>query len=152
MLRPDSVGWICIFTPQTWEQAVNINFEQAALPLLRKKAGRRMRVGQPIFPYITKVQLLAGMLEIISPAIVSPESSAYGVPGQFPVVIKTKPLYIAKSGCMLHMEDFVSKLRLFRGLASKKNWAHSIRLSPRELSIGDTEILREAVVRTCSIS
>jgi hypothetical protein len=146
-MKADSYGWICIFSPQTWAQAGKINYSQAALPALRQKASLRMRVGQPIFPYITGLKCIAGLLEIVEAPKLAPELSYYGAAGQYPLVIRTRPLRIIAEDSMLQMEDMVGRLRLFRGLSNKKNWIHAIRLSPRELSNSDTEIIRETIIK-----
>jgi len=134
-------GWLCMFTPETWSQARSINYSQAALPILRAKAGSRMRPGNKIFAYISQVKKIAGILEVAGMSEVNAEQSKYGSPGQFPVIIPTLAVHIVKDGHWLDMEALVGRLRLFRGLSDKKYWTIAIRTTPRELSSADTEIL-----------
>ena len=134
-------AWLCMFTPETWGQARAINYCQAALPILRRKAGSRMRPGNKIFAYVTKTKKIAGMLEVIGIADVNAEESKYGIPGQFPVVIPTHAVHIIQDGHWIDMESLVGRLRLFRGLSDKKYWTAAIRTSPRELSSVDAQIL-----------
>jgi hypothetical protein len=134
-------GWLCVFTPETWSQAKSINYSQAALPILRAKAGFRMRPGNRIFAYVTKTKKIAAVLEVTGKADISIEESKFGAPGQFPVIIPTRALRIIEDGHWLDMESLVGRLRLFRGLSDKKYWSVAIRISPRELSAVDTQIL-----------
>jgi len=134
-------GWLCVFTPETWIQAKAINYSQAALPILRAKAGFRMRPGNRIFAYVTKTKKIAAVLEVTGRADISIEDSKFGSPGQFPVIIPTRALRIIQNGYWLDMESLVGRLRLFRGLSDKKYWSVAIRISPRELSAVDTQVL-----------
>lgn len=136
-----AAGWLCVFTPETWNQAVAINYSQAAMPILRKKTGLRMRPGNQIFAYVTKIKKIAGVLEVTGKATLDAEESKYGSQGQFPVVVPTRAVHIIQEDCWLDMESLIGRLRLFRGLSNKKYWSAAIRISPRELSSADTEIL-----------
>jgi hypothetical protein len=145
-------GWLCVFTPETWSQAKQINYSQAAMPILRKKAGLRMRPGNQIFAYVTKTKKIAGVLEVTGKASVEPDESRYGSPGQFPVIVPTRAVHIIQEGHWLDMEALVGRLRLFRGLADKRYWSVAIRISPRELSSVDTEILHALTSKLPQIS
>jgi hypothetical protein len=138
-------GWLCVFTPETWDQARSINFSQAALPILRAKVGSRMRPGNKIFAYVIKTKKLAGVLEVAGKATVNAEESKYGVPGQFPVIIPTSPSHIIQDGHWLDMESLVGRLKLFRGLSDKKYWSTALRTTPRELFSSDAEILDKLI-------
>lgn len=138
-----SAGWLCVFTPETWSQAEAINYSQAAMPILRKKTVFRMRTGNQIFAYVTKTKKIAGVLEVTGKAALDAEGSKYGIPGQFPVVVPTRAVHIFQDDCWLDMESLVGRLRLFRGLSDKKHWPVALRISPRELSTIDTEMLHK---------
>ena len=140
-------GWLCLYSPETWVKAGDIQYRQAAFPLIREKTARRMRKGNLIFAYVSKVQKIAGVLEVTGAASVSPDSSEFGPPGQYPVVIETKPAHILLPGEWLDVESLVGKLRLFRGLSNKKNWAMAIRLTPRDLASCDTEMLADLLMK-----
>lgn len=141
-------GWLCLFTPETWSQARSINYSQAALPILRAKAAFRMRPGNRIFVYITKVKKIAAVLEVTDRADISIEESKFGSPGQFPVIIPTRAVRIIQDAYWLDMESLVGRLRLFRGLSDKKYWSVALRISPRELSSVDNAVLEKL---TCEL-
>lgn len=138
-------GWLCVFTPETWGQARLINYSQAALPILRAKAGSRMRPGNRIFAYVTKTKKIAGVLEVTGKAEICIEKSKYGVPGQFPVTIPTRAARIIQDGYWLDVEKLLGQLKLFRGLANRKYWSGALRISPRELSTSDTILLEKLI-------
>lgn len=140
---PGLSGWLCMYSPEAWNKAGAIQYRQAAFPPDRAKSAKRMRIGAKIFAYISGVKKVAGILEISGTATVNPEVSEFGTPGQFPVVVDTKPLCILQPDKWLEMESMVGKLRLFWGLPNKKNWPMAIRLTPRELAFCDTQILTE---------
>lgn len=129
-----------------------MKFRQAAFPLIREKTTRRMRKGNVIFAYISKVQKIAGILEIVGSASVKPDASEFGAPGQYPVVIETRPVHIVSPGDWLDMQSLIGKLRLFRGLPNKKNWNMAVRLTPRDLASCDTELLMNLITDLPSIN
>ena len=100
-----------------------------------------MRPGNKFFAYVSKIKKIAGVLEATDSADINIEKSLYGTSGQFPVIIPTKAVHIIQDGHWLDMEALVGRLRLFRGLSNKKYWSVAIRISPRELSSVDTQIL-----------
>jgi hypothetical protein len=136
-----------MYSPETWVQASEINFGQAAFPLIREKTTRRMREGNLIFAYISKLQKIAGILEIAGSASVNPDISEFGAPGQYPIVIKTRPIHIVPPGEWLDVASLVGKLRLFRGLSNKKNWTMAVRLTPRDLASCDTGLLMDLIAK-----
>lgn len=141
-----------MYSPETWIQAGEIQYRQAAFPLIRENTARRMRKGNIIFAYISKVQKIAGMLEIIGPVSVNPNISEFGAPGQYPVVIDARPVHILPPGEWLEMEGIVGKLRLFRGLPNKKNWSMALRPTPRDLASCDTELLVDLITKIANIN
>ena len=138
----NNTGWLCAFTAETWSQAGSINYNQAALPILRARAGSRMRPGNKIFAYVMKTKKIAGVLEVVGKATINAEESKYGTLGEFPVVIPTNPIRIIQNGHWLEMEPLVGRLKLFRGLSDRKYWAAALRTTPRELSLTDSQLLQ----------
>lgn len=143
---PGSQGWLCIFSPDTLLQAVSIDFAYACFTLHRVRIAKRISPGDLLFPYITGFRVLRGVLRATSIARVDSQSSIYGSPGSYPVLVECEPLLLLDSNTEIDLGQHLGSLGLFRGLKSKDRWASSLRVSPRSLSRSDTIYLYSLVM------
>jgi hypothetical protein len=133
--------WLCLFTPETWETALQNDCNQAGFTASKLKTAGRIRPGDLLYVYLLRRKALCGCLIASGPAHLSPTDSIYLPEGKFPVVLPTAPKLLLPSDNWLPIEDFVSKLVLFRGLRKPALWQHALRNSPRSLRSSDGKLI-----------
>ncbi len=134
-------GWLCIFSPETLSQAVKINFAYACFTHHRLGIAKRISPGDLLFPYVTGLRVVRGVLRAKSLASVDIRSSIYGAPGSYPVLVECEPIVVLDSSNEIQIGKHLGSLSLFRGLRYRNRWASSLRVSPRSLSRSDASFL-----------
>jgi hypothetical protein len=139
-------GWLCIYSPETLKQAELNMFSYASFTLHRKGIAMRIAPGDLLFPYVTGSKVLRGILKATSRARVDNDSTIYGVPGSYPVVLECAPLILLDSKHEVSLGLHLGRLALFRGIAHRERWASSLRVSPRSLCSADTLTLCDLIM------
>lgn len=141
--------WLCVFSVETWNTAIEHNYIQAAFPEQKLRTARRIRPKDILFVYLLGERVVAGSLKAVSVAAFSETDSIFQPSGRFPVVLPTNAHLIIPNDKRLEMKNMVNKLSIFRGLKDrKKNWHHALRTSPRNLSALDGGRLEEEISKT----
>jgi hypothetical protein len=133
--------WLCLFTPETWEVAMQNNCSQAGFTISRLKTASRIREGDLLYVYLLQRKVLCGCLIASGSARLSQEDSIYPPIGKFPVVLPTTPRVLLPANSWMPIEELVGSLMLFRGLRKASLWQHALRNSPRSLRSSDGELI-----------
>jgi hypothetical protein len=133
--------WLCLFTLETWEVAMQNNFSQAGFTTSRLKTAGRIRDGDLLHVYLLQRKVLCGCLIASGSARLSPADSIYPPVGKFPVVLSTTPGVLLPANSWIPIEDLVGSLMLFRGMRKASLWRHALRNSPRSLRSSDGELI-----------
>lgn len=137
--------WLCMFSVDTWNVALEHNCIQAAFPAQRLRTAGRIRPRDVLFVYLLGARVVAGSLNATDVASLSETDSIFQPSGRFPVVLPTSPRLIVPGDKWLPMAKMVNKLSIFRGLRDKKLWHHALRTSPRSLTQSDGRVLEEEI-------
>lgn len=137
--------WLCVFSVDTWNVALEHNCIQAGFPEQRLRTAGRIRPGDVLFVYLLGARVVAGSLNATNAASLSETDSIFQPSGRFPVVLPTSPRLIIPGDKWLPMAEMVNKLSIFRGLRDKKLWHHALRTSPRSLTASDGRALEEEI-------
>jgi hypothetical protein len=137
--------WLCVFSVDTWNVALDNNCLQAAFPAQRLRTAGRIRAGDVLFVYLLGARVIAGSLKATSAASLSEQDSIFQPSGRFPVVLPTSSQLIIPRDKWLPMAKMVNKLSIFRGIRDQALWHHALRTSPRSLTESDGCLLEKEI-------
>lgn len=144
-LPPGGSGWMCLFSPQTWELARQSGFAQIAFPRSRVNVAKRMRIGDIIICYLSQRMALSGILVVNSKCSADEEISIYSQAGEFPITASTSPLHILPSNKEVALRPHVKTLAMFRGILTPNGWTVALRRSPKDISRADLDKLSSLI-------
>jgi hypothetical protein len=147
-LPPGGAGWICLFSPETWDLAKESGFAQIAFPHSREKTAKRIRVGDIIICYVSQRMALSGILCVDSQCTTDRDNSIYKQAGEYPVIGTTSPLYILSRQREVPLRPHVRSFAMFRGISTPSGWTVALRRSPKEISRADLNKFLSLIMST----
>lgn len=130
--------WVIVETPENWEFDKANKFRYFGLPEYKKNIVGKLRVGDLLVTYVTKVSCFADLREVVSTELL-PLKGVRGYDSLFPFAIQTRPLIALPRDKWLKTADIKDKLEMTMHLS---NWAIVFRQSTRQLSGKDGELLK----------
>ena len=140
-----NTGWICSFSPETWDLCLKDGCRYVAFGLYRQKSAARIRVGDSLFVYVYKEMSFKGILVAKSYSYLSYDKSTYTLIDNYPVMLDAEADTILPNGNGICFDSLSRKLTLFNGIRSE-NRHHTLRVSPLQLRSDDSQILKEAII------
>lgn len=138
--------WLDLFTPRTWEEAKNNNFKLSGFRESRWKLVQKIKPGDLLVCYITKISRFSGFLRVTSkPYKDSEKAKNVWSEDFFPCVMDIEPVLVFDFLHSVPASEIVPKLTI----ANK--WGGIIRGSPNRITKEDGEtimkILKESKKR-----
>jgi len=137
----NNAAWICMFTPETWEQAEKTDFKYSAFTSSRRKAAERIRPGDTIFPYVSKRMTLSGVLIVEEECSFNKDSDIYLPAKKFPCIVKCRPHLILDRSNEISMASHFHRISIFSGLKDGRYWPVCLRNSPRDIRRRDRDYI-----------
>lgn len=137
--------WLCIFTPESLQLGLKSGFNCVAFPSSRIASASKIRPGDLVFIYVTRVKAFAGYFRVIKKCHIDPQNSTFGPPGRFPVVLPVEAILLSGASSTATLDSIGNRLPLLRGISNRKNWPCALRISPRQLSRRDAEVIVSAI-------
>jgi len=135
--------WLDLWTPETWEEARQRNFKVTGFRLSRWTAVSKVKPGDFLICYLTKLSRLCGILKAVSQPYRNAEKAAQiWKNDSFPCLIDVEPLVTLDFLHSIPTKEIVPKL----SIAAK--WGGIIRSSPVHIPFEDGEIIRKTLEKT----
>lgn len=135
--------WIDLFTVETWKEFQDHGSDVSGFSEKRWKTVQRIRPGDYLLCYLTRVSRWVGLLEVIGKPYYdeAPIWSAAVYPSRVPVrpVLQLAPEY------GVPVLDMREKLTVFRGLDNPNRWQGPFRGSPNQWRAADGEAIVQAL-------
>jgi hypothetical protein len=135
--------WIDLFTVETWKEFQDHGSDVSGFSEKRWKTVQRMKPGDYLLCYLTRVSRWVGLLEVVGKPYFDEEPiwSAAVYPSRVDVrpVLQLAPEYGVP---VLEMRD---KLTVFRGLDNPNRWQGPFRGSPNQWKASDGEAIVQAL-------
>jgi predicted RNA-binding protein len=121
--------WLDLFTPRTWEQAQKNNFKLSGFRENRWSLVQKIKPGDILICYITKISRFSGILKVISEPYKDPEKAKkVWKEDFFPCVMNVEPLIILDFLHGVPAGEIIQKLTI----AAK--WGGIVRGSPNRIN------------------
>jgi len=129
--------WLDLFTPETWEEARRNNFKLSGFRESRWSLVSKIKKGDLLICYLTKISRFCGVLKVISKPYRSPEKAKNVWKGDsFPCVMDVEPITTLDFLHSLPTSEVIHKL----SIAAK--WGGIVRGSPNRLPLGDGNLIK----------
>ncbi len=135
--------WLDLFTAETWREFLDHGGEVTGFSPRRLKTVQRMKPGDLLLCYVTRVSRWVGILEVTGDAFFdeSPIWRSQVFPSRIPVKVKIA-LQPAFGVPVLNMRD---ELTVFEGLSNPNLWSGPFRGSPARWKPSDGEAIMRAL-------
>lgn len=129
--------WLGLFTGTSWNQYLAAENPQIGFNAKQIKQAQKIKPGDRIIAYLTKVGSFVGILEATSYAIVSNEEK--WSEGLFPVRVNTNPLMKVTIPLSIPIRSLLNELSFAKDgqLKSQHAWTVHVRSSPRRWKTED---------------
>ena len=129
--------WLCLFTGTSWQQYLSAERPEVGFNKGQMKQAQKMRPGDKIIAYLTKVSRFIAVLEVTSEAVVSDETK--WTEGLFPVRIGAKVQQMLPVPNAIPMDHFLGKLSFLMAdeMPVSGVWSAHVRSSPRRWKTED---------------
>jgi hypothetical protein len=132
--------WLDLFTPETWEEARQRNFKVTGFRISRWRSVSKIKPGDLLICYLTKLSRLCGVLKAMSkPYQNADKASQIWKHDSFPCLIDVEPIVTLDFLHSIPKEEIVPKL----SIAAK--WGGIIRGSPVHIPFEDGELIRKTL-------
>lgn len=135
--------WLDVFTLETWKEFQDHGGDVSGFPEGRWATVQKMKPGDYLLCYVTRVSRWVGLLEVAGKPFISKEPiwSSQVYPSRVPVhvVLALTP----KQG--IPVLDMREELTLFQGLDNPNRWSGPFRHSPGKLTASDGETIVRAL-------
>lgn len=129
--------WLDLFTPETWEESRLTGFKISGFRETRRPVVSRIKPGDLLICYTTKISRFSGILEVISEPYVDKEkASQVWKHDSFPCLIDVKPIITLDFLHSIPASEVIPKLSISR------KWAGLVRGSPVKIPFSDGEIIK----------
>ena len=131
--------WLCLFTGTSWTQFLNAENQQVGFNKTQINQARKIRTGDLLIAYLTKVSRFVAILEVTEEAIVSEEQK--WTEGLFPVRVGAKIVKQLPIPSAIPMSSFLGKLSFLmkEDMPVSGVWSAHVRSSPRRWKFEDGE-------------
>ena len=129
--------WLGLFTGTSWNQYLAAKTPQIGFNIKQIKQAQKIKPGDRIIAYLTKVGSFVGILEATSYALVSDEEK--WSEGLFPVRVNTNPLMKVTIPLSIPIRSLLNQLSFSKDgqLKSQHAWTVHVRSSPRRWKTED---------------
>ena len=129
--------WLCLFTGTSWQQFLNADRPEVGFNAGQIKQAQKMKPGDKVVAYLTKVSRFVAILEVTSEAVVSDKTK--WTEGLFPVRIGAKVLQMLPVPNAIPMNHFLGKLSFLMTdeMPVSGAWSAHVRSSPRRCKTED---------------
>ena len=129
--------WLCLFTGTSWQQFLNADRPEVGFNAGQIKQAQKMKPGDKVVAYLTKVSRFVAILEVTSEAVVSDKTK--WTEGLFPVRIGAKVLQMLPVPNAIPMNHFLGKLSFLMTdeMPVSGAWSAHVRSSPRRWKTED---------------
>lgn len=128
--------WLDLFTPETWEESRKNNFKLSGYRETRWNSVQKIRPGDILICYITRISRFSGYLRVISePYKDLDKARKYWQGDSFPCVIDVEPVLIFDFLRSIPSKEIVPKLTI------AKKWGGIVRGSPNRINREDGETI-----------
>lgn len=128
--------WLDLFTPQTWEEARKNEFKLTGFREGRWSIVQKMKPGDLLICYLTKISRFCGILKVTSEPYKSLEKSKQVWKGDaFPCVMEVKPILTLDFLHSVPTSEVISKLTI------AEKWGGIVRGSPNRFSKQDGDLI-----------
>lgn len=139
----DRTHWLCLFNPTTWSEFVEAGATVMGFPETRKRVVQRIKPGDRLYAYMTKVSRWVAVLEVTSDPYVATEPTIWKQ-GAFPCRVKVRVVAEVPVEQGVPVLSLSKDLRLFDNMKTP-NWGLLFRVAPRELHREDGERITQAI-------
>jgi len=131
--------WLCLFTGTSWSQFLNAKNKQVGFNKTQIKQAQKIKTGDLLIAYLTKVSRFVAILEVTNEATVSEEQK--WTEGLFPVRIDAKVVKQLPIPSAIPMSVFLGKLSflMLNKMPVSGVWSAHVRSSPRRWKSDDGE-------------
>jgi hypothetical protein len=135
--------WLDLWTPETWEEALQRNFKVTGFRSSRWTIVSKIKPGDFLICYLTKLSRLCGILKAVSQPYKNPDKAAQiWKHDSFPCLIDVEPTVTLDFLHSIPKDEIVPKL----SIAAK--WGGIIRGSPAHIPFEDGEIIRKTLEKS----
>jgi hypothetical protein len=141
--------YLDLFSPETYEIFSNSNQDISGFRTRQMKASQRVRVGDKLICYMTKLSRWMGILEVLSERYVQITPLFYGNNDPFVVRFRVRPIvWLSKEKAVPIRDDLVWNTLSFTRDHEKKgsDWTSIIRYSLNHISDEDGQFLENLLI------
>jgi hypothetical protein len=137
--------WLCLFTGTSWSQFLNAKNKQVGFNKTQIKQAHKIKTGDLLIAYLTKVSRFVAILEVTHEAIISEEQK--WTEGLFPVRIGAKVVKQLTIPSAIPMSAFLGKLSflMLNEMPVSGVWSAHVRSSPRRWKSEDGEAVSKFI-------
>ncbi len=141
--------WLSVFNATTWQEFLDAGAEVMGFPETQQKTVRRIKQGDYLLAYMTRVSKWIAVLEVTSDPY--DELTRIWSQALFPCRVKVKTIASVSIEDGVPALSLSKDLRMFDNLKSA-NWGLLFRTAPRELHPSDGELITKAIAQLNSHS
>lgn len=137
--------WLCLFTGTSWTQFLSSETKQVGFNSKQLMQARKIKKGDYLIAYLTKVSRFIAILEVTDEAIVSDEKK--WTEGLFPVRVGAKVVKTLTIPTAIPMSELHGKLSFLKEqiMPVAGVWSAHVRSSPRRWKIEDGEAVSKLI-------
>jgi predicted RNA-binding protein len=142
--------YLDLFSPETYEAFSKSDMTVSGFRPRQKNAAQRIKPGDKLLCYMTKLSRWVGVLEITSPHFENSTPIFYPESDPFVVRFKVRPLiWLPKEKAVpIHEDELWDRLSFTKGQdRGSSTWTGKVRASLVQLSAADGKLIEEALVR-----
>lgn len=135
--------WLNLFSPETWEESRSDGFKISGFRESRWPIVSKIKPGDLLICYITKISRFSGILKVISKPYMNKEKARkVWKHDSFPSLINVKPIITLDFLHSIPTSEVISKLSI------SHKWGGIVRGSPNRIPFRDGEIIRSVLVHS----
>jgi predicted RNA-binding protein len=142
--------YLDLFSPETYEAFSKSDMTVSGFRPRQKNAAQRIKPGDKLLCYMTKLSRWVGVLEVTSPFFEDAAPIFYPESDPFVVRFKVRPLiWLPKEKAVpIHEDEIWDQLSFTKGQdRGSSSWTGKIRSSLVQISTADGKLIEEALVR-----
>ena len=132
--------WLDLFTGKTWEEFLKNGAEVSGFRVRRRNIASKIKPGDYLICYITKISRFIGVLEVTSSSFVDSDNRIWE-DDSFPIRFKVKLIRKLDAVDGVPLQLVTNDLTKFKKLASTNAWSGFLRGSPASIDPNDAQII-----------